>query len=288
MENLLAFWLFAVGGAVGSFLNVVVYRMPRRMSLVLPGSHCPACKRPIRWHDNIPIFGWIMLRGRCRDCGAWISMRYPLVEAITAGMFLLLAVVEGFSCGANLPLRPVAVVDATIYPALGLAASWGMVAYHLVLLSTLLAAALVEYDGHVLPWQVALPAVLVGWWAPVAWPYLHPVPAWHGVPDVLAGVVDGTAGSALGIVVGEAARRLLGPPHRLGLLLGPACVGLFLGWQAAAALGLLVAAAHFVMQLAGRWWPGVKRTSPGLWLLAGTLAWILAWEAIVRWCPLLG
>jgi len=102
---LIAVWLFALGGAFGSFLNVVIYRLPAGMSLLRPGSHCPACKRPIRWFDNVPILGWLILRGRCRDCRAKISARYPTIEAITAGLFLLLAVVECLRDGANLPLR---------------------------------------------------------------------------------------------------------------------------------------------------------------------------------------
>src|SRR5574340_1482121 len=64
---IVAVWLFALGGAIGSFLNVVVYRVPAGMSLVEPGSHCPHCKRPIRWFDNVPILAWILLWGRCRD-----------------------------------------------------------------------------------------------------------------------------------------------------------------------------------------------------------------------------
>ena len=87
---LIAAWLFVLGATIGSFLNVVVHRLPLGMSLIEPGSHCPACKHPIRWHDNVPILGWIMLGGRCRDCGSPIAIRYPLVEAITAAMFLVL------------------------------------------------------------------------------------------------------------------------------------------------------------------------------------------------------
>ena len=91
---LIVFWLFAVGGVVGSFLNVVVYRLPLGISLVYPPSRCPKCENLIRWYDNIPIFGWIMLRGRCRQCHNPISARYPVVEAVTAVMFAVLAVAE--------------------------------------------------------------------------------------------------------------------------------------------------------------------------------------------------
>jgi leader peptidase (prepilin peptidase)/N-methyltransferase len=71
---------FAVGLLFGSFLNVCISRLPRHESIVQPGSHCPFCGKPIRWYDNIPVLSWILLRGRCRDCGLAIAWRYPLVE----------------------------------------------------------------------------------------------------------------------------------------------------------------------------------------------------------------
>ncbi len=73
----------------GSFLNVCILRVPRRESIVTPGSHCPACGHGIRWHDNIPVLSYVLLRGRCRDCHAQISPLYPLVEILTAVAFVL-------------------------------------------------------------------------------------------------------------------------------------------------------------------------------------------------------
>lgn len=86
----------AIGASVGSFLNVVVWRVPEKMSLIAPPSHCPKCDKSIRWFDNIPILSWFILKGRCRDCGERISFRYPLVEflsflvALMVGWALLL------------------------------------------------------------------------------------------------------------------------------------------------------------------------------------------------------
>jgi len=77
------------GLVFGSFLNVCILRVPRRESIVSPGSHCPACGNSIRWHDNIPVLSYVLLRGRCRDCGKRISLLYPLVEILTAAVFLL-------------------------------------------------------------------------------------------------------------------------------------------------------------------------------------------------------
>ncbi|HEU4703556.1 MAG TPA: prepilin peptidase [Conexibacter sp.] len=77
----------AAGGLlVGSFLNVVAWRLPRGESLVAPGSHCPGCAHPVRPYDNVPVFSWLALRGRCRDCRTPISARYPLVEALSAAL----------------------------------------------------------------------------------------------------------------------------------------------------------------------------------------------------------
>jgi len=73
-----------LGAIVGSFLNVVAYRLPRHESLVTPASHCPKCGTPVKPYDNVPILSWLLLRGHCRGCGASISVRYPLVEAGTA------------------------------------------------------------------------------------------------------------------------------------------------------------------------------------------------------------
>src|SRR3954449_12313693 len=77
-----------LGLAIGSFLNVVIYRLPRGESLSRPPSHCPSCAAPIRARHNLPVLGWLILRGRCADCSAPISVRYPAVELGTAVLFL--------------------------------------------------------------------------------------------------------------------------------------------------------------------------------------------------------
>src|SRR5919204_5363816 len=87
----------AFGAAIGSFLNVVAYRLPRGESLVAPGSRCPGCETPIRPWDNVPLLSWIFLRGRCRNCSQRISPRYPLVELTTAVLFAALAVTHGLT-----------------------------------------------------------------------------------------------------------------------------------------------------------------------------------------------
>lgn len=75
---------------LGSFANVIIYRLPRGENIAWPGSHCPKCQAPIRWFHNVPIFGWLVLRGRCASCKQPISYRYPLVELLMASLFLAL------------------------------------------------------------------------------------------------------------------------------------------------------------------------------------------------------
>lgn len=83
-------YVFLVGACVGSFLNVVIYRMPMNMSVVSPGSHCPECGSPVRSFDNIPLLSWLLLMGLCRDCGVSISSRYFWVELLTGALSFFL------------------------------------------------------------------------------------------------------------------------------------------------------------------------------------------------------
>ena len=103
METLSWFWPVSLGlfGLLfGSFANVLIWRFPRGESVVAPGSHCPSCEHPIRWYDNVPVVSWILLRGRCRDCGDRISARYPLVEALSGALWLAAGVRFGLSLQA--------------------------------------------------------------------------------------------------------------------------------------------------------------------------------------------
>lgn len=123
----------------GSFLNVVIHRLPRAESLMYPGSHCPACGHALRAADNIPLISWVLLQGRCRYCAVPIPARYPLVELLSAAVFLLAALVFGLTIGgvaaaalgalliviAFIDLDHLLVLDATtlVGAALGLAAA---------------------------------------------------------------------------------------------------------------------------------------------------------------------
>jgi leader peptidase (prepilin peptidase)/N-methyltransferase len=132
---LIAVIFAGVGGAVvGSFLNVVVYRLPRHESLLVPGSHCPACNTAVRPYDNVPVLAWLWLRGRCRDCRAAISPRYPLIEAVTA--LLCVGVVLAHS-------------DA------------GAIALGLLAVLVLVPVALIDLEHHVIPNAITAPAAIL-------------------------------------------------------------------------------------------------------------------------------
>jgi leader peptidase (prepilin peptidase)/N-methyltransferase len=131
-------FVFAFGLLWGSFLNVVIYRVPRDMSVVRPGSHCPACGKPIHAYDNLPVLSYLLLRGRARCCGARMSPRYPLVELI--GGFLSLAVFEVLvlrSLPGSTPVgRAAAVYGASFSLCLGLVAAAFIDAEHMFLPDT--------------------------------------------------------------------------------------------------------------------------------------------------------
>jgi leader peptidase (prepilin peptidase)/N-methyltransferase len=124
-----------LGAVIGSFLNVVAHRVPLGESLVSPGSHCPGCGAPVRPYDNIPVVSWLLLRGRCRNCGMRISPRYPLVELATAIGFAAVVAVRGFDDDLILELPFVA---------------------------ALIALAAIDYDHKLLPNKIVYPLAAYG------------------------------------------------------------------------------------------------------------------------------
>ena len=131
-------FLGIVGAAVGSFLNVVVWRLPRGESLSYPGSHCPKCDQAIRPWENIPILSWVLLRGRCSNCGLPISLRYPLVETANAVLFLA---VGWRVWNSTMPLM----------------ALWG----YLFLAGCLLAASLIDIEHFLIPDKITFSGMVV-------------------------------------------------------------------------------------------------------------------------------
>ncbi len=142
--------IFALGASLGSFVNVVAHRLPLGRSLTRPGSSCPACGAPVRWHDNVPVIGWLIVRGRCRACGVAISARYPLVE-LAAGL-LAVALWLSHSGPLVMPARIEQLLPQVIVP----------FTLQLTFVMALLALVLIDLDWFLLPDRITLPLALLG------------------------------------------------------------------------------------------------------------------------------
>ena len=146
---LLLSFLFVIGACVGSFLNVVAWRLPRAcMSVVRPGSRCPRCRRALPWHENLPVIGWLLLSGRCRGCKGSISFRYPAVELVTGILFALMAWV----------FLPEAAFDQPRDHG-GL---WLSLGVFLLIASALMALSLIDFDFRILPDAITWPGIVLG------------------------------------------------------------------------------------------------------------------------------
>lgn len=141
------------GAALGSFLNVVIYRLPRRESIVFPGSKCPSCQNRIAWYDNIPVISFLLLGGKCRKCGARISYRYPVIELLTACMVVASVVINGVT------LQMIADV---------------------VLGSILIASAAIDYDFMIIPNRLTYPGMILGLAFAIPMQYFGMLRALHG------------------------------------------------------------------------------------------------------------
>jgi leader peptidase (prepilin peptidase) / N-methyltransferase len=193
-----------VGLAIGSFLNVCIHRIPAGQSIVWPGSRCPACAAPIAWYDNVPLVSWLRLGGRCRACHEPIAVRYPMVEALTAGLAVLSL--------ARFGLTP-----------------WAAVAF--AFSCAMLVVSIVDLDEGIIPDVISLPGILVGLGVSAL------VPGGAGLWDAFAGAC---LGGGLLWAVAAAYQRAAGIE---GLGLGDvkllAMIGAFLGWQSIPAVLLI-------------------------------------------------
>ena len=185
--------LGAFGLIVGSFLNVCIYRLPRGASVAWPGSHCPSCGRPLAWFENVPVVSWLVLRGRCRMCATPISPRYPIVEAITALLFV------------------------AAYPAYG---PGPLLAVRLLFVCALVVLFAIDLEHQILPNVITLPGIVIGVLCSVLLP-----PGW---PSALLGVA---AGGLFPFAIAEVYLRVRGREGMgMGDFKMLAMVGAFLGW----------------------------------------------------------
>jgi leader peptidase (prepilin peptidase)/N-methyltransferase len=147
-----AAFVFVFGALIGSFLNVVIYRVPEGLSVVSPPSHCPSCGEDVRWYDNIPIVSWILLGGRCRSCREPISVRYAIVEALT-GALAVGAWVGSARWMLESPAFPNAGGWVTLLTVFGL---------HFAFLALLVVITFVDLDHLIIPHRFSLPGIGLG------------------------------------------------------------------------------------------------------------------------------
>lgn len=147
-------FLFALGACIGSFLNVVVWRIPRGESLVHPPSRCPRCEHALAWYDNIPVFGWILLGGKCRYCRAPISPRYPIIEGITGALFVLYYVMFFIVQRGPCPPDPMFTRPLTIQQ------DWPIYLLYMATIAALLAVSLIDAELFIIP--IEIPWLLAG------------------------------------------------------------------------------------------------------------------------------
>ena len=194
-------FLFALGACVGSFLNVVVWRLPRVESveddgllrsffrswhaLAYPPSHCPKCEQPLKWYDNIPVIGWIKLRGRCRFCKQPISIRYPIVEAVTGLLFAsyyVMFFIVGFGPGCR---------------QLEITEHWPIYLLDMLLIAALLAATLIDAELFIIPLEIPWCVVPFALAEHAIWDR----PGWPGALNPSAPAAALAAGASVGLLI---------------------------------------------------------------------------------------
>ncbi len=252
--------IFILGLIVGSFLNVCIYRLPRELSIVRPSSACPACKKPIKPWDNIPVLSYIFLRGKCRYCGERISFRYPLIELMN-GIFYL-AVFYFFGLGWHLlPL--------------------------FAFVSAMIVITFIDLDFQIIPDVITLPGIVIG---VISASFLLPDPFLNinsqNIPKIIVGFIN----SAIGLFLGGGLFYIIAIVSRGGMGGGDikmmAMVGAFMGWKAVLMvtfIGSLVGSivGIFLMLLKGK---DRKTKVPfGPFLALGSLITLFFGGAILSW-----
>ena len=311
VEAIVALAFFVLGATIGSFLNVVVYRMPRGESVVLQRSRCPKCETQIKGRDNVPILGWLLLNGRCRACEAAISSRYPIVETIVASNFLLLYFVELISGGINLPVRTPNLYRGVVW--IILYTKWdlvGLYLFHCFALCTLLVWALVDIDRQRIPWWARSGAGIVLCLLAALCPNLLPVPwsqrtlvfGFH-FPEWLTAVTSSAAGGLVGSILAWIVSRTMEPagsintevttpvqPPRTAekiarrhVVSAGMLAGMTVGWQAAIGIWLVTLALRPILLSVSR---VVKELPLTAFLAMGYLIHLICWRLLHRiWWP---
>lgn len=186
MFYIMAFFSFALGCCIASFLNVCIWRLPRGESVVSPPSHCPNCNAPIKWHQNIPILSWCALRGRCASCGKPISPRYICVEML-GGLMFLAAYLQWTAGNVHLP-APSSAWSLGMTP---FANVW-MLPIEWLVISGLLLGSFIDLDHFYLPDRVTIGGMILGV------PLSALAPELHGAGEYMASLCSSLMGLAFG------------------------------------------------------------------------------------------
>lgn len=313
MEVFMSGWFFVLGATIGSFLNVVVFRLPQGISLIAQRSKCPACQYPIAARDNIPIVGWLKLKGRCRNCEAAIPIRYPVVEFCTGAIFLVLYFVELISGGTNIPVRSPNHYSGVVW--IIFYTKWDLIAlylFHCFSLCSLLSWSLIQYDRKHVPARSVLVCLMIVLAAIAVWPPLMPVgSSWTpaGIPSQVLAMSASLTAAAIGLILGlllgllsipalrcfrawqcgsqkNAESNLVESDNRETTRMSVACLGSLMivgstfGWQAL----LTVAIASLVLQAgaytASRRYSFLIRCPFIGWLFVATFLHLLFWRQI--------
>jgi leader peptidase (prepilin peptidase) / N-methyltransferase len=257
LEFLLGVYATLLGLIVGSYLNVVIYRLPRGISTVMPRSRCPECGAAIRAVDNVPVVSYLLLGGRCRACRARISWRYPLLEAATSALFLASFLRFGISFEAP---------AAALFCAL------------------LLTLALIDFDHMILPDALTVPAIALGI---LLQPFLSWARLWEGPWGAMAGAALGALLGAGILLAVWAAWYLIRREEGMGL--GDAkmlaAIGAFLGWKGVLVSLFFAALSGSVVGLGLMAWGGrggKARLPFGTFLALGGLIALFAGETLIQ------
>lgn len=304
-----ALWVFVLGSCIGSFLNVVIYRLPAGMALSRPGSRCPVCETELTARDNIPILGWLMLKGRCRYCQVAISPRYPLIELTVGLLFLGLLLVESCSGATNLPLRESHRSQLEIFDAIFRQGQWELLGWftgHAFYLTLVLALGMIGFDGHKPPRRLVFTGTAAALVFGIFWPSLRPVHYVVRVPELLdqfwgiqwslprsmggqalttgislTGFLDGVTGAGSGLLTGWLAARPVSRHHNLAATVRGVFLlaGVWCGWQMTWPLLTIVLIATAALQLLA---PGRLPASLALVLSACCTALLFGWDLLMN------
>ena len=269
LQLYLDFIVFVFGAVVGSFLNVCIHRMPLEQSIVTPPSHCPHCNQRIRWADNIPLFSYLALGRKCRNCGAKISPRYFLVELLTAMLFLLMWL--KLTQWDNPPTHSAYyLLKAPIY--------WTVIA-------GLIVATFIDFEHYIIPNEITFGGIIVGLLLSVAYPPLMDAASikMSVIRSVLGVLVGGLTLLAVAMVGELIFRKEAMGMGDVKLL---AAIGAFFGWESTLftifVSSLLGGVIGLILVLGSK--KGWQSRIPyGPYIALGALLWMFCGTEIMKW-----